>query len=69
MKKKILQVKLIKTNKSIKITKKKKVVAKMTTATVSRKNGHKKKVNIKILKSNSQLSINNNRTVYMKIRD
>ena len=70
MKKKILRVKLIKTNKSIKITnKQKKAVVQMTTATVSRKNGHKKKVNIKILKSNSQLSINNNRTVYMKIRD
>ena len=41
MKKKILQVKLIKTNKSIKITKKKKVVVQITTATVSRKNGHK----------------------------
>ena len=41
----------------------------MTIATVSRKNGHNKKVNNKILKSNSQLSINNNRTVYMKIRD
>ena len=69
MKKKILRVKLIKTNKSIKILKKKKVVVQMTTATVSRKNGHKKKLNNKILKSNSQLSINNNRTVYMKIRD
>ena len=69
MKKKILQVKLIKTNKSIKILKKKKVVVQMTTATVSRKNGHKKKLSNKILKSNSQLSINNNRTVYMKIRD
>jgi hypothetical protein len=55
---------LMNSNKSIKITnKQKKAVVQMTTATVSRKNGHKKKVNIKILKSNCQLSINNNRTV------